>query len=226
MERKIEKIRRNQAALQLISNVIEQNKYNTSNLISISDRVYELENNNTSGTTVQANWNETNSTSNAFIQNKPDLSLFITASSTDTLTNKSISYSQLTGTPKVVETYFNTKVLSGTGVTDFFTIDRDTQRSFVIDLRIVGGDGDNAVSLYHTRTGIVFTESEISIKNTQIIANTDFVSSGSAYVTSIIESPSNIQLDIRVQSNTGSTQQIGAYMTIYGTRANPSVVIS
>ncbi len=50
---------------------------------------------------VQANWSETDNTSDAFIQNKPNLSSFITASSTDTLTNKSMSYSQLTGTPTI-----------------------------------------------------------------------------------------------------------------------------
>ena len=125
------------------------------------------------------------------------------------------------------QTYINRKTLSGTGATDFFTINRDTQRSFVIDLRIVAGDGINECTLYHTRSGIVFTGNEIFIRpNTDIIANTSFSGGGSAYTTSLIEAPSNVQLDIRVNSATGSTQTVSAYMTLYGTRPNPAVVIS
>ena len=126
----------------------------------------------------------------------------------------------------LVETYINRKTLSGTGATDFFTINRDIQRSFVVDLRIVGGDGINICTLYHTRSGIVFTGSEIFIKPNEIIANTSFTGGGSAYTTSIIEAPSNVQLDIRVNSATGGTQTVAAYMTLYGTRTNPTVVIS
>jgi hypothetical protein len=125
-----------------------------------------------------------------------------------------------------VETYINRKTLSGTGATDFFNINRDIQRSFVVDLRIVGGDGANIITLYHTRTGVVFTASEIFIRNTEVLANTSFSGGGSAYTTSIIEAPSNTQLDIRVNSGTGSTQTVSAYMTLYGTRTNPSVIIS
>ena len=126
----------------------------------------------------------------------------------------------------LVETYINRKTLSGIGATDFFNIDRDIQRSFVIDLRIVGGDGINECTLYHTRTGIVFTGSEIFIRNNEIIANTSFTGGGSAYTTSLIEAPPNDQLDIRVNSGTSGTQTVAAYMTLYGTRTNPTVVIS
>ena len=127
----------------------------------------------------------------------------------------------------LVETYINRKTLSGTGATDFFTINRDIQRSFVIDLRIVAGDGINECTLYHTRSGIVFTASEIFIRpTTDIIANTSFSGGGSAYTTSLIEAPSNVQLDIRVNSATGGTQTVAAYMTLYGTRTNPTVVIT
>lgn len=126
----------------------------------------------------------------------------------------------------LVETYINRKTLTGSGATDFFTINRDRQRSFVIDLRIVSGDGINECILYHTRSGIVFTGSEIFIRGTDIIANTSFSGGASAYTTSLIEAPSNVQLDIRVNSATGSTQTVSAYMTLYGTRTNPNVVIS
>ena len=50
-------------------------------------------------TLVQSNWNEDDTTSDAFIKNKPDLSNYITADSENTLTNKSISYSQITSQP-------------------------------------------------------------------------------------------------------------------------------
>ncbi len=126
----------------------------------------------------------------------------------------------------VVKTYVNRKTLAGVGATDFFNIDRDIQRSFVIDLRIVGGDGQAYVSLYHTRTGVVFVGNQISIKNNEVIANTSFTGGGSAQVTSIIEQPFETQLDIRVQNNSSTTQHIAAYMTLYGSREDPTVIIS
>ena len=124
-----------------------------------------------------------------------------------------------------VVVYQNNKTLASTGVTEFFSIPRNTAQSLIIELRIVSGSQSGYAMLWHGITGIVFTGNEIFIKDTEVRANSNFQGGGSAYVPSYVESPSNTELDIRVQSNTGDTNFVRAYLTVWCSAADPTVTL-
>ena len=169
----------------------------------------------------------------------PDLSSFLTAvpSNVDatkiadgSVDNTEFQYlngvtssiqSQLNNTAVV---YQNSKTLVSTGVTEFFSIPRNTAQGLIIELRIVAGSGGSAM-LWHGITGVIFAASEIFILDTELRATSNFNGGGSAYVPSYVESPENAELDIRVQSNTGDTNFVRAYLNVWCSKTDPTVTL-
>ena len=103
------------------------------------------------------------------------------------------------------QNYIRTKTSTNTGIIEYFSIDRPAAQYLVLEVRIVASNGVHQ----HTRTGVRVTGNELFIHGTQVIF-TD-----SNYVVSLVESPQNQQIDIRVQCNTGDTNVVTCYLNIW-----------
>lgn len=125
-----------------------------------------------------------------------------------------VTYRQPDLTPYQVN-YINTKTSTNSGIIEYFSIDRPPAQYLVLEVRIVASNGVHQ----HTRTGLRVTGNELFIHSTQVIF-TD-----SNYVVSLVESPANQQLDIRVQSNTGSTNVVTCYLQLWSSSGAQPVVI-